>query len=219
MLFRYRVERGFNTGCVTRFSNSMPNAGAFELCRTLNRVTALERRAANAVPLLVLLLVAGVLEISVLVALGQHIGVMATIGLLVLGGVVGTWLLRREGRRALQEFSEAARLRRPPTRELADGVLIVAGGALIILPGFISDVLGLLCLFPPTRALVRKRVERTAERRSQNLQEQMRVHAEGVYRQQRPSGSGDVIDGEVVSEDTGEANDQAARRPLPGEST
>lgn len=169
-------------------------------------------------PLLVLLLAAGVLEISVLVAIGQHIGVLGTIGLLVLGGVVGVWLLRREGRRALQEFTEAARSRRPPTRELADGVLIVAGGALILLPGFISDVLGLLCLFPPTRALVRKRVERAAERRSRNLHEQMRGYPAGVYWQQRTSGPGDVIDGEVVSEDDDEANDQVIQRPLPGSS-
>ncbi|GAB3292916.1 FxsA family protein [Parasphingorhabdus pacifica] len=171
-------------------------------------------------PILVLLLVAGVLEISVLVTIGQHLGVLPTIGLLILGGVVGIWLLRREGRRTLQEFSEAARLRRPPTRELADGVLIAAGGVLIILPGVISDVLGLLCLFPPTRALVRKRVERSAERRSREAHDRMRVQAEYLHRQQRTDGPGDVIDGEVVSvDDDGEETDDPGQHPLPGTST
>lgn len=167
-------------------------------------------------PILLVLLVAGVLEISVLVAIGQFIGVLPTIGLLVLAGVVGTWLLRREGRRTLREFTEAARLRRPPTRELADGVLIAAGGVLIVLPGIISDVLGLLCLLPPTRALLRTRVERSAERRSAEAREQMRVHAERATGR-RASGHGDVIDGEVVSvtDDDEPGSEVSSPRPLP----
>lgn len=167
-------------------------------------------------PLLVLLLAAGVLEISVLVTIGHYIGVLPTIGLLIVSAVVGTWLLRREGRRTLREFTEAARLRRPPTRELADGVLIAAGGLLIVLPGFVSDVLGLLCLLPPTRALLRKRLERAAEKRSQGVQDQMRAHAERAYGQRPASGSGDVIDGEVVSvtEDDDTTDDSAPHQLL-----
>jgi UPF0716 protein FxsA len=152
------------------------------------------------VPILVLLLVAGVVEIAVLVALGQVIGVLPTIGLLLAAAVLGTWLLRREGRRTLQEFREAARQRRPPEKELSDGVLIAAGGILIILPGFVSDVLGLLCLLPPTRALLRKRMMRAAERRSKEMQDQVWLHAQRVQRSRGATAPGsDVIDGEVVS--------------------
>ncbi|WP_433869281.1 FxsA family protein [Saccharopolyspora sp. CA-218241] len=180
-------------------------------------------------PILVMLLVAGVVEIGVLVGVGQAIGLLPTLGLLVLAAVLGTWLLRREGRRTLAEMRDAARARRPVDREMSDGVLIAAGGLLIILPGLVSDVAGLLFLFPPTRALVRKRMLRAAERRSKQMQDQLWLHGQraqregfgregfgqagfGVPRQGGATGSpgatgssgsaagrSDVIDGEVVS--------------------
>ncbi|MBQ6642510.1 MAG: FxsA family protein, partial [Saccharopolyspora sp.] len=130
-----------------------------------------------AVPILLLLLAIGLVEISVLVLVGNAVGVLPTIGLLLAGGVLGSWLMRREGARTLRAFNEAAKLRRPPERELSDGVLIVAGGALIVLPGFVSDVLGLLCLLPPTRALLRRWMQRSAERRAQRVREQVRTGA------------------------------------------
>lgn len=156
-------------------------------------------------PVLVLILIAGVVEVSVLVLVGQAIGVLPTIGLLIAAAAVGSWLLRREGRRALQEFSEAARLRRPPAREISDGVLIAAGGILILIPGLVSDVAALLFLLPPTRAVLRGRMQRAAERRSAAMQEQMRAQgwpAAGTgqaHQQRRSSGGDDVVDGEVVS--------------------
>lgn len=156
-------------------------------------------------PVLVLILLAGVVEISVLVLVGQAIGILPTIGILIAAAAAGSWLLRREGRRAVREFSEAARLRRPPAREISDGVLIAAGGILILIPGLVSDVAGLLCLLPPTRAVLRGRMQRAAERRSAALQEQMREQARQAatgqtQQRRRPSGGdGDVIDGEVVS--------------------
>ncbi|GAA4868455.1 FxsA family protein [Saccharopolyspora cebuensis] len=134
-------------------------------------------------PILVMLLVAGVIEIGVLVGVGQAIGLLPTLGLLVLAAVLGTWLLRREGRRTLAEMRDAARARRPVDREMSDGVLIAAGGLLIILPGLVSDVAGLLFLFPPTRALVRKRMLRAAERRSKQMQDQLWLHAQRAQRE------------------------------------
>ncbi|GAA0514197.1 FxsA family protein [Saccharopolyspora thermophila] len=151
-------------------------------------------------PILVVLLVAGVVEIAVLIALGTVIGLLPTLGLLVAAAALGTWLLRREGRRTLQEFRDAARQRRAPDRELSDGVLIAAGGLLIILPGFVSDICGLICLFPPTRALLRTRILRAAERRSQQVQDQMWLHVQRAHRDRGATAPGsDVIDGEVVS--------------------
>ncbi len=115
-------------------------------------------------PILLILLVAAVVEVAVLVAVGDAIGVLPTIGLLLLASLVGAWLLRREGTRTLRAFTEAARTRRPPHRELIDGVLIAASGVLIVLPGFVSDVIALLMLLPPTRALLRRRILRSARR-------------------------------------------------------
>lgn len=174
-------------------------------------------------PVFVVLLVAGVVEISVLVLVGQAIGALPTIGLLIASAVLGAWLLRREGRRTLREFSEAARLRRPPERELSDGVLIALGGILILLPGLIGDVVGLLCLLPPTRAMLRRRLQRAAERRARTMQEQMRAQAQAQpgwsahhSRQASAGTDDDVIDGEVVSvEDDDEAGTGSGDGPNP----
>jgi UPF0716 protein FxsA len=117
-------------------------------------------------PVLLVLLAAAIVELTVLVAVGRAIGVLATIGLLVLASLFGAALLRREGARTLGAFVEALRTRKPPHRELLDGMLIAAAGVLIVVPGFVSDVLGLLLLLPPTRALVRRRILRSAARRT-----------------------------------------------------
>jgi UPF0716 protein FxsA len=122
------------------------------------------------VPVLLLLLVAMVVEITVLVVVGQAIGLLPTILLLILASVVGLWLLRREGARTLMSFQQALRANRVPHREMIDGVLIAAAGMLVLVPGFVSDVLGLALLFPPTRALLTRRLTRVAERRARSAQ-------------------------------------------------
>ncbi len=134
-------------------------------------------------PVLLILLVAAIVELAVLVAVGNAIGVLATIGLLILASLVGAALLRREGTRTLVAFREALRTRRPPHRELIDGMLIATAGVFIVLPGFVSDVLGLLLLLPPTRALVRRRMLRSAV-----------LHTPVRF------APGDVVEGEVVDE-------------------
>ncbi|MEO7196469.1 MAG: FxsA family protein [Pseudonocardiaceae bacterium] len=116
-------------------------------------------------PVLVLI-AAAIIELTVLIAVGHAIGVLATIGLLMLASLLGAALLRREGARTLGAFVEALRTRRLPHRELLDGMLIAAAGVLIVLPGFVSDALGLLLLLPPTRALTRRLILRSAARRA-----------------------------------------------------
>jgi UPF0716 protein FxsA len=138
-----------------------------------------------------LLLVGMAVEIGTLIAVGNSVGVLATVGLLILGGVIGSALLRREGTRTMASFSEALRTRRAPHQEVADGVLIAAAGALIILPGFVSDVVALFLLFPPTRRLVSRRIARRSEERA----------ATAVLNHQygRPQTAGGVVvDGAVV---------------------
>ncbi|MBV9163131.1 MAG: FxsA family protein [Pseudonocardiales bacterium] len=117
-------------------------------------------------PVLLVLLAAAIVELTVLVAVGRVIGVLATIGLLVLASLFGVALLRRESARTLGAFVEALRTRKLPHRELLDGMLIAAAGVLIVVPGFVSDVLGLLLLLAPTRALIRRRILRSAARRA-----------------------------------------------------
>jgi len=107
-------------------------------------------------PLLVVLFVfVPIVELAVIIQVGQAIGVVETLLLMVLVSIVGAWLVKREGigvwRRAQRQLDTGVM----PGRELVDGVLIMVAGALLLLPGFVSDCLGILLLLPPVRALVR----------------------------------------------------------------
>ena len=107
-------------------------------------------------PLLVVLFVAvPIIELFVILQVGQAIGVVPTIALLIAGSVVGSVLVRSQGRTAWRRFNAALGSGRPPAREVLDGVLIIFGGALLLTPGFATDVLGLALLIPPTRAVLR----------------------------------------------------------------
>ncbi len=108
-------------------------------------------------PLLFLIfIVVPIAELYVIIQVGQAIGVLPTVALLLLDSVVGTVLLRQQGRAAWRRFNSALQAGRPPARETIDGGLILMGAAFLLTPGFLSDVLGLVFLLPPTRALVRR---------------------------------------------------------------
>jgi UPF0716 protein FxsA len=100
----------------------------------------------SVVPLLLVLLfiVIPIAELALLIQVGQLIGVWWTIGLLIADALLGSWLLRTQGRAAWRH------------REVVDGVLVIFGGVLLLTPGFITDVFGLLFLIPPTRVLMRR---------------------------------------------------------------
>jgi UPF0716 protein FxsA len=94
-------------------------------------------------------------EVVVFVLVANWIGVGPTILVAVLTSALGWALVARQGIRALGELRDRARTRQPAGRELGDAGLVAAGGALMLLPGFIGDVLGLLCLLPVTRRPLR----------------------------------------------------------------
>jgi UPF0716 protein FxsA len=106
--------------------------------------------------LVLLFIVIPILELAVIIQVGEAIGVWWTIALLLADSFLGAWLLRHQGGAAWRRFNAAISEGRVPAREVIDGVLIIFGGALLITPGFISDIFGVLFLLPPTRALIRK---------------------------------------------------------------
>jgi UPF0716 protein FxsA len=112
--------------------------------------------------LIVLFIVIPIAELAVIIQVGQLIGVWWTIALLVADSVLGSWLMRSQGRAAWRRFNAAVAEGRAPTREVLDGVLVIFGGALLLTPGFITDVFGLIFLIPPTRVLVRGLLVRRA---------------------------------------------------------
>src|SRR5918911_139124 len=108
-------------------------------------------------PLLLVLLfiVVPIAELFVIIQVGEAIGVLPTIALLIADSVLGSMLMRSQGRAAWRRFNAALAEGRIPHREVLDGALVIFGGALLLTPGFLSDILGLVLLLPPTRALVR----------------------------------------------------------------
>ena len=106
--------------------------------------------------LVILFIVVPIAELYVIIQIGGLIGVWPTLALLVADALLGSLLLRQQGRGAWRRFNEALAERRFPGREVADGLLIAVGGTLLLTPGFITDVFGLILLIPPTRAIVRR---------------------------------------------------------------
>jgi UPF0716 protein FxsA len=110
--------------------------------------------------LVLLFIVVPIAELYVIIQVGEAIGVVPTLLLLVLDAVLGSWLLKHEGRSAWRRFNLALSEGRLPGKEVADGFLVILGGALLIAPGFLTDILGILFLLPPTRAVARRLLTR-----------------------------------------------------------
>ena len=106
--------------------------------------------------LVIAFVVVPLLEIYVLIQVGQVIGPWWTILLLIADSILGGWLVRREGRRAWQALTTALNSGQMPAKELADGALILVGGTLMLTPGFVTDLFGMSLLVPPIRAVVRR---------------------------------------------------------------
>ncbi len=115
--------------------------------------------------LVVLFIVVPIVELYVIVQVGQLIGVWPTLGLLLADALLGALLLRHQGRGAWRRFNQALAERRFPGREVADGLMIAIGGTLLLTPGFVTDIFGFLLLIPPTRAIARRLLRSYAGRR------------------------------------------------------
>ncbi len=122
--------------------------------------------------LIALFIVVPIAELYVIIQVGGAIGVLPTLAILVADSILGSLLMRAQGRAAWRRFNAAVSEGRAPTREVVDGALIVFGGAFLLAPGFITDVFGLLFLIPPTRAAIRRLLTR-------NLMTRMAVSATG----------------------------------------
>lgn len=123
-----------------------------------------------ALPLLaIVFIVVPLAELYVILQVGQAIGVLDTIGLLILISVVGAWLAKREGIGVLRRIQRSIEAGRVPGTELIDGFLILLAGALMLTPGFLTDILAILLLLPPVRVVVRRQLRRVFARRIEIL--------------------------------------------------
>ena len=160
--------------------------------------------------LVLALVVVPLVEVYVLVQVGQAIGALPTIALLLAMSLLGAWLLRREGARTWAAFRRALSSGRVPAKEVADGALVVFGGALLLTPGFATDVFGLVCVLPPTRAVLRRLLTGVVTRRLGVAGVVGGVGGVGgpygpssrpVGRDGPAAGRGAVVEGEVVNPD------------------
>src|SRR5688500_14258051 len=118
------------------------------------------RRPRTGAVILALFLVVPIVELAIAIQVGRWIGALPTIVLLIAESMLGAWIVRREGAAAWRALTESAQSGRPPTRELADAVLVLVGGTLLLTPGFLTDIVGFLFVIPATRRLVRGPVSR-----------------------------------------------------------
>ncbi|HYO70480.1 MAG TPA: FxsA family protein [Archangium sp.] len=105
------------------------------------------------------------IELYLLLAIGREVGFWPTVGGVLLTGVVGAWLAKKEGLRVLRRWQESLAQGRMPEEGLVGGVLVLVGGVLLVSPGVLTDFFGLFLLFPPTRRVIAGLVRRRLERR------------------------------------------------------
>ena len=145
--------------------------------------------------LFLLFVVMPVVEMWLLITVGTEIGAMATIGLVLLTAVVGAKLLREQGFATLWRGQRKLEEGKLPAQEIVEGIILAVSGALLLTPGFITDVIGFAGLIPPIRALFVSRLI------SKMVVAPMGGQASGFYYQQGMQ-SGDIIEGEAVDENT-----------------
>lgn len=127
-----------------------------------------------------------IVEIYVIIQVGQSIGALPTVALLVVESILGGWLVKREGRRAWDALRTTLTTGRLPGRELLDAALVLIGGTLLLTPGFVTDVFGFFFVLPVTRPLARRLVTsviaRQTAKRSRSGYARSRRGAHVIYR-------------------------------------
>ncbi|MCV6615211.1 MAG: FxsA family protein [Cellvibrionaceae bacterium] len=147
--------------------------------------------------LFLLFIVMPVLELWLLIQVGSQIGALNTIGLVFLTAIAGTWLLRQQGLRTLLQARTKMDSGEMPAKEMAEGICLAVGGALLLTPGFVTDAIGFACLIPGIRTAILAFFMRHVQVHS--------VHSQGFhYQQYRQPGQGDTIDGEWERSDSAE---------------
>ena len=162
--------------------------------------------------IVVALIVVPLIELYVLVQTGEALGLVPTLLLMLVMSLLGGYLLRREGMKTWRALRTALQAGRLPAKEVADGALVILGGALLLTPGFVTDAVGLLCILPPSRAVLRRMLTGVFARRL-GLGGVVTVFDQG---RKQPRTTSTVIDGSVVDGDVSDGDSRARRWPRRG---
>lgn len=104
---------------------------------------------------LLLLIIVPALEIGLLILSGNTLGIWPTIILIILTGIIGAWLARKQGLETIRAAQEQMRSMQIPGEAILDGLCILVGGVVLLTPGFITDALGFFMLIPTTRSIIK----------------------------------------------------------------
>lgn len=156
--------------------------------------------------LFLLFIIVPVIEITLLINVGQAIGAWYTVGLVLLSAFIGVNMLRYQGLSTLARAQQRMNEGQIPGNEMVEGIVLAVGGALLLTPGFVTDVVGFLCLIPFTRKrfarLVMSRFTVVAMSQQQDSNaETPFVHRGHPLHPQDEDRNGDVIDGDFRRED------------------
>ena len=158
--------------------------------------------------LFLLFIVVPVIEITLLINVGQAIGAWYTVGLVLLSAFIGVNMLRYQGISTLARAQQRMHEGQIPGNEMVEGVVLAVGGALLLTPGFVTDVVGFLCLIPFTRKrfakLIMSRytiVARSQQQNDENPSRSFRQRTHTFQRKGHDSENDDAIDGDFRRED------------------
>jgi UPF0716 protein FxsA len=113
--------------------------------------------------LLLLFILVPAAELFLLIELGRLIGTLPTLGIIIFTGVLGAYLARRQGLEVLRQMRAEMAAGQLPAGSIADGVIILLAGAVLMTPGVLTDTLGFLCLIPVTRRIIKQALWRRVE--------------------------------------------------------
>ena len=151
--------------------------------------------------LALLFVVVPLVELALLILMGQWVGTWPTISLVVFTGVTGAWLARTQGLRTMWRLRHDLAKGRVPGQAIMDGVSVLAGGALLLTPGVLTDLIGFSLLVPGTRRLIQKRVMDRLERRIQEGAVQVNLAGGQIWTRPSDVMSSDVMSSDVMSSD------------------
>jgi len=165
-------------------------------------------------PILILAAFIGVplLEIAVFIQIGGWLGLWPTLGLVILTAMIGTWELRAQGLATLARARTAVDAGKLPTREMFDGACLLFAGALLLTPGFVTDLLGMLLFVPAVRAYLRTRLARHL---SASVETHVFVDGEEMKDRNGHKGPGPIIDGDYRDVSDSAPSDRSPHNRIP----
>jgi len=157
--------------------------------------------------LLILFITIPVVELILFMKIGSRIGIVPTVGIILVTGILGAWLTKLQGMRTLARYQQAMNEGRLPHEEVIDGLMILVAGVVLLTPGFLTDTVGFLLLVPVVRGVVRKWLAQYLKGKIQIVGDGMdinveREQADGLFPEVGHNRSRDdvIIEAEVIEE-------------------